>query len=517
MKIYRNIQRYNSRLFWTLIFFVLIGSIFPTMTGNGHSQAIKTPNKTNNGALFPFDNAMVNFTQESHHVKYQSDNETIDYEWGQDLRNLSLTYTDVTETGYTRTSDNGSTSATFKLETGDDFWIPLSRLDPELVTPNITRITTYYGGNEPIMGREYLITSMTSGYEILGQQVDAWIITTSSEGEIYTGNWTLYFSMEKGVLVGASYYGIGYPFILDANYRDDWYVEWTLSGTNLDFNPPDLDPPSLEILSPKKGNFHDNVIFNISAQDSSLIYRVAYIIQKEGQNEVLASGKLVDLTGKGYYTGVYRQSLKPGTYNLTITVWDWKLNSASSYQKMRIPTPFLEQYPWLIYVMGLLLILVVIAIGIGGWRLYFGDWKPPTPFQIYVINDMGLSVFDRQYSEQEIEAQLISGFLTAISSFMSAITVDTEEKGNLGDKAQNNLKSVQKGNLTMQLEWGKYTAIACMIAFESYHVRRKLRRFQGEFEKAFKDDLEFYMGDITVFEPAKMMLDKVIMGKTLEK
>ncbi|MFX1514587.1 MAG: hypothetical protein ACFFCQ_18635 [Promethearchaeota archaeon] len=164
------------------------------------------------------------------------------------------------------------------------------------------------------------------------------------------------------------------------------------------------------------------------------------------------------------------------------------------------------------YIAILMTILICCAIGVILWRLYFGDWKAPMPYQIYVLNDMGLSIFDRQYSEQEIDSQLISGFLTAISSFMAAITVE-EEKGDLERKAQDNLKSVQKGHLTMQLEWGKYTAIACMIAFESYHIRRKLRKFQKYFEQQYKDDLEFYTGDIDVFRSAKPVLDKLILRK----
>ncbi|MFX1512376.1 MAG: hypothetical protein ACFFCQ_07305 [Promethearchaeota archaeon] len=520
--IWRDQQHISDKLFLFLILCISVTIVLPVTTGNAPIQSERTFKSINDSNSFPFNDAILNFTVKTTDIIYL-DNDTI---LGPDppiFSNASVLYSDVTAADYKRTLIEATVERTerFSLETGGEFWIPLTRLDPEVVVPNKTIIAAFYIGSEPFFGREYTVRAMTSNYRIqvdVEQEIiiDAWILSCQSTvtGGL-TGNWTLYFSMEHGVLVGATYTGIRYVFQEGVHIRRDVEGEWTLYYSNINFTPgPDTEGPIIKIESPDKGNFENNVIFNVSVEDPSRIYRVIYTIRKQGQTEVLATGELGDPSESGYYTGFYRQSLKPGTYNLTITAWDWKLNLASYHQKMSIPTPFLETMWGQAFLagMGLLFIIIVIAFGITSWRRYYGDWRPPVPYQIYVINDMGLSVFDRQYSEQEIEAQLISGFLTAISSFMAAITVE-EEKGDLGGKAQNNLKSVQKGDLTMQLEWGKFTAVACMLPFESYFIRRKLRKFQREFETAFQSDLEFYMGDISVFEPAKIMLDKIILKK----
>jgi len=157
---------------------------------------------------------------------------------------------------------------------------------------------------------------------------------------------------------------------------------------------------------------------------------------------------------------------------------------------------YIPPIPGWVYLSLIMSIVTVTVIGIIIWRLYFGGWKAPFPSQVYVITPVGLTVFEKQFAEQEIDSQLISGLLTAISSFSEVLSVEQTEK------VKDNLKTIQKGELVIQLEWGMQVMLAGILPYNSYAVRRKFRRFLNSFEIKFSKQLENFMGNLSDFDGA---------------
>jgi len=119
---------------------------------------------------------------------------------------------------------------------------------------------------------------------------------------------------------------------------------------------------------------------------------------------------------------------------------------------------------------------------------------------LYVIYGDGRDVFDYQFSEDVLhDPALISGMFTAITSFVKETT-----------KSEDLLKSIDHGDTTILLEYGKYIFTALFIkGNETSDIRARLKEFIEIFESKYANILEDWSGALIHFKGEHKLVEEI--------
>ncbi|MEM2109246.1 MAG: hypothetical protein QW327_02010 [Candidatus Odinarchaeota archaeon] len=108
----------------------------------------------------------------------------------------------------------------------------------------------------------------------------------------------------------------------------------------------------------------------------------------------------------------------------------------------------------------------------------------------YIVSHDGRSIFSYSFSEElTTEPVLVAGMLSAISSFVRETT-----------KSRELLRSIDHGDTTLLVEYGKYSFAALLADRETTELRGRLQKYIVEFEKTYEDTLANWNGDVEPFE-----------------
>ena len=121
---------------------------------------------------------------------------------------------------------------------------------------------------------------------------------------------------------------------------------------------------------------------------------------------------------------------------------------------------------------------------------------------LMVINKTaGLAIFQHDFSSgSEVDADLISGFLTAIQDFGMEISRGEDTL----------MKKLAYKNFQIELDDGEFSKTALILKGKPIdYLNKKLKFFITEFETSFKSELENFTGDIAVFDPAVDLVKKI--------
>lgn len=109
---------------------------------------------------------------------------------------------------------------------------------------------------------------------------------------------------------------------------------------------------------------------------------------------------------------------------------------------------------------------------------------------LYLVSRDGRSLFSYAFSDEPTtEPVLVAGMLSAISSFVRETT-----------KSRELLRTVDHGDITLLIEYGKYSFAALLADRETTELRGKLQRYINEFEKRYEKTLAEWNGDVEPFE-----------------
>ncbi len=126
-----------------------------------------------------------------------------------------------------------------------------------------------------------------------------------------------------------------------------------------------------------------------------------------------------------------------------------------------------------------------------------------TSYIMIISKDVGVSIYDKKIS-LDIDVDLISGFLQAISAFKSEIKKEKEEsiiKGKGFEMDYYDFKIV--------ITDGDYIRTALILdGMPSEKLRENQWAFTEHFEKRFEDDLKDFTGDITSFRKADDLIER---------
>ncbi len=116
---------------------------------------------------------------------------------------------------------------------------------------------------------------------------------------------------------------------------------------------------------------------------------------------------------------------------------------------------------------------------------------------LVLYKGMGACIFFKSFASEKIDPDLISGFISAVSSFGKEI------------ESQKALNEMKYGDKTLLLSDGEYIRVALVLDKKaSLPLRRNLREFVIEFEEKYGDQCEEWRGKLDVFKGAEPLVDK---------
>ena len=178
-----------------------------------------------------------------------------------------------------------------------------------------------------------------------------------------------------------------------------------------------------------------------------------------------------------------------------------------------LPTTLEELLPYLI-IGGIILLAVVGSIGV-----YRGVVVPKKREKQRVLTEVktifddainlehilvlykatGTCIFFKSYGSEEIDPELISGFLTAVSSFGKEMV------------AQEALNEISYGDKMLLLADGEYVRVALVLGKKgSLILRTHLRQFIDRFEQVYHDILPNWRGQLAHFRNAGQIVDDIL-------
>ncbi len=111
----------------------------------------------------------------------------------------------------------------------------------------------------------------------------------------------------------------------------------------------------------------------------------------------------------------------------------------------------------------------------------------------------GTCIFFKSYGSEQIDPELIGGFLSAVSSFGKEM------------KTQEALNEISYGDKMLLLADGEYIRVALVLGKKaSLILRRHLKDFINTFGKMFKDDLPNWRGQLNPFRNAGLIVDEIL-------
>ncbi|MFW9881817.1 MAG: hypothetical protein ACFFG0_52805, partial [Candidatus Thorarchaeota archaeon] len=167
------------------------------------------------------------------------------------------------------------------------------------------------------------------------------------------------------------------------------------------------------------------------------------------------------------------------------------------------------------------IIIIGAAIGIGGgsFAIYRGVVVPKKREKKRVLTEVktifddainlehilvlykgtGTCIFFKSFGSEKIDPELISGFISAISSFGKDLV------------SQEELNEISYGDKMLLLSDGEHIRVALVLSKKaSLILRRNLMEFINVFEKSYTNDLPNWRGQLNVFRDAGVIVDELL-------
>jgi hypothetical protein len=117
-----------------------------------------------------------------------------------------------------------------------------------------------------------------------------------------------------------------------------------------------------------------------------------------------------------------------------------------------------------------------------------------------VIGSGGLLMYSRQYGDRKVDQDLISGFLTALSSFSSEV-----KGGKIESLVMQDIRFIYSiGDSDLLF------VFCCDKDDLEDEVQGRIEKVKNEFYRMFKDQVKNWNGNVTIFRPFDEIIDEMI-------
>jgi len=137
------------------------------------------------------------------------------------------------------------------------------------------------------------------------------------------------------------------------------------------------------------------------------------------------------------------------------------------------------------------------VVEVGGLEFTSVTHKPALQ-SLYITTKDGLSILDYSFGSLTIDPPLVSGMLTAITSFVKEAT-----------RSKEFLRTIEHGDVTLIVEYGSYVFATMVADQETPDLRIGLRQFVEQFEKRHSSVLANWTGAMPNVEKDKELIEKI--------
>jgi len=131
----------------------------------------------------------------------------------------------------------------------------------------------------------------------------------------------------------------------------------------------------------------------------------------------------------------------------------------------------------------------------------------PKVFAVFLIHKDGTTLFSKTYVTGWSDTELVTGYITALSSLAREISPDKRGA----------LRSIDAGEVKFLLESGRNILGALAVDFEDRYSRDALRMIVDRFEQRYSAELEEWDGDLSKFEDFEQDLEKILRIITIRE
>ncbi len=123
-------------------------------------------------------------------------------------------------------------------------------------------------------------------------------------------------------------------------------------------------------------------------------------------------------------------------------------------------------------------------------------------FALMIIHKLGgLSIYNQNFKGEELDSDLIGGFLTAIQSFGAEVS-----------KKETVMKRLSYEHFEIELEEGEFVRPALItLGFPDELTIKRLNEFRIKFETKYRKDLEVFTHNVSIFEETKDLVEEIFL------
>ncbi|MHA1581690.1 MAG: hypothetical protein ACTSYM_04225, partial [Candidatus Baldrarchaeia archaeon] len=134
--------------------------------------------------------------------------------------------------------------------------------------------------------------------------------------------------------------------------------------------------------------------------------------------------------------------------------------------------------------------------------IYDVEFKIVTPAPviegIYIVNTDGIALYSQSFGEVKVEPLLISGMLSAITSFVKETT-----------SSQQYLQAIDHGDVVLMIEYGDGFFVTLLANRETPELRMRLREFVKRFQEQYGEVLKQWSGDPSEFKGTEQLIKEI--------
>jgi hypothetical protein len=131
-------------------------------------------------------------------------------------------------------------------------------------------------------------------------------------------------------------------------------------------------------------------------------------------------------------------------------------------------------------------------------------------FALYVVYQDGRTILQKDFQLRDTEADLVTGFLSAVTMFLSDLVGRLSEEGKrlhaLG-REDGRLRIIDREDVKILLEYGRNIYVAVFATQDLPVIRQRMTRLVAEMEARYAAPLENWQGDLRIFRPMLPVMD----------
>jgi hypothetical protein len=136
----------------------------------------------------------------------------------------------------------------------------------------------------------------------------------------------------------------------------------------------------------------------------------------------------------------------------------------------------------------------------------------PQLYSLYVVYRDGRTLLQRDFQIENMEPNLVTGFLSAVSMFLQDLVGRICEEGQqirALEREDGRLRVIDREDVKILLEYGKNIYVAVFSTDDLKAIRERMRHLVAIIERAHGELLENWMGDLTHFRDTVPLIDTI--------